>query len=187
MQRNQNIYPAFAALPACHVGARIWHRCPRELAEGKLHTCRERQKKPGRVYRWVSGPEPGNPRLQKQSSLLQPPHLLQSIYSCKQSFIGLRWLVLNPVFKCREDFLANAGLSHLESRHFCISSCPICSSCSQCRSSDPLPNPENPPSHWPSPHKNQKILCSTSYHLGTISQTGVFYRCYGHHLRGLLI
>ena len=34
MQRHQNIYPAFAVLPACHVGACVWHRCSRQLAEG---------------------------------------------------------------------------------------------------------------------------------------------------------
>lgn len=64
----------------------------------------------------------------KQPWLLQPSRLLQPICSCKQSFMGLRWLVLNPAFKCSGDFLANAGLSHLENRLFCISCGPVHSS-----------------------------------------------------------
>lgn len=40
-QRIQDIYPAFAALPACHLGAGVWQRCPRELAEGN-HTLAEK-------------------------------------------------------------------------------------------------------------------------------------------------
>lgn len=40
-----------------------------------------------------------------------------------------------------------------------------------------LRSPETPPSHQPGPHKGQKILHSSSYHLGTFSQTGVFIGC----------
>lgn len=36
-----------------------------------------------------------------------------------------------------------------------------------------LPNPDNLPSQWPGPHKYHKILCPTSYHLGTVSQTSI--------------
>lgn len=61
-------------------------------------------------------------------------------------------------------------LSHLESRDFCISSCPVCSFCSQCCSSGPC---------LTLTISYHKILCPTSYHLGTISQTGVFVH-YGH-------
>lgn len=70
--------------------------------------CRGQCKKSGRIHPLVVSARVWRSFFVRAASTLQPPHLLQAIYSCKQSFIGLRWLVLNPVFKHSGDFPANS-------------------------------------------------------------------------------
>lgn len=74
-------------------------------------------------------------------------------------------------------------LSHLESRHFSINSCPGCSSCSLCCSSGPCLTLTISHHTGQALTRIPKILCPTSYHLCIMSQTGVLFRHYGHPMR----
>lgn len=93
-------------LPLPHYPPATWEHAPGSAARGSWQRgIAHFQRKAGET--WQGSSLTVQDRAWESSfakaafTLLQPPHLLLSIYSCKQSFIGLRWFVLNPVFKRR--------------------------------------------------------------------------------------